>query len=87
MPVNAPLPAPAAGAAGLHPFLLERENSYSLAQVASLCGVAYSTAHQWVKAGVRCHRMATFVVGHRRYVTRQALRDFLDAIQGGGAGA
>ena len=46
-------------------------------------GVALSTAHRWRLNGVRGNKLATVLVGGRRYTSIEALERFLAAINGG----
>jgi hypothetical protein len=60
----------------------DRETSLSLRQAAKILPgqPSRSTLHRWTHHGCRGVRLATFLVGGRRYTTREAIENFINAL-------
>ena len=63
---------------------LSGEDRFSINQIARLLRKHSGTIWRWVLRGVRGHRLRSFHVGGRRYVTRKDLEAFLSAINATG---
>ena len=46
-------------------------DTYTPAQVAEMCGVKTTTVHAWISRG----EIRSLKVGHKRYISAQAIRD------------
>lgn len=53
------------------------EERLSMNEVAEIVGVHGTTVARWVTVGVRGHKLASVLVGGRRFVLRTALEGFL----------
>jgi hypothetical protein len=60
----------------------ERDKTLSLRQAAELLPGKpnRSTMHRWAHHGVRGVRLATILIGGRRYTTREAIEQFVAAL-------
>ncbi len=63
----------------------DREHSLTLRQAAAMLpgNPNRSTMHRWAHHGVRGVRLATILVGGRRYTTRDAIEKFITALSSG----
>ncbi len=57
------------------------EERLSLREVAEHLNVHVTTVARWVSVGVRGHRLASVLIGGRRFVLRVALEDFFGSWQ------
>jgi hypothetical protein len=54
---------------------------YSMRQTAARCGVHVVTLWRWTTAGVRGHRLPSYILGGRRFVRARDLDLFIQLLQ------
>lgn len=61
--------------------ILDRKDALTLRQAAALLPgrPSRSTLHRWAHQGIRGVRLATSLIGGRRYTTREAIERFIAA--------
>jgi len=62
---------------------LPDKEHFNLREVASALDVHAATVWRWALKGLRGIKLPTFLVGGRRYVRREDLESFLDALNNG----
>jgi len=57
--------------------IVPRTDRQSPNEVARTLGIHIATVWRWILHGVRGRKLSSVVIGGRRYITREALTDFL----------